>query len=74
MLIAAMRKVYEIEQVKREIFLKLRQKQSESLFVDSLILFLSYDIMEAQDAEVTVNFGVAKVKRIDGGFACDGIR
>lgn len=31
MLIAAMRKVYEIEQVKREIFLKLRQKQSESL-------------------------------------------
>lgn len=47
--------------------LKLRQKQSESLFVDSLILFLSYGII------ITVDFGVAKVKRIDGGFARDGI-
>jgi len=42
--------------------------------VNSLILFLSYGIMEAQDAEISVDFGVAKVKCIDGGFACDGIR
>ena len=42
--------------------------------MDSLILFLSYGIMKAQDAEISVDFGVAKVKCIDGGFACDGIR
>ena len=31
MLVVAMKKAYEIEQVKRENFLKLKQKQSESL-------------------------------------------
>lgn len=43
-------------------------------FVDSLILFSSHGIIEAQDAEITVDFGAAKIKRIDDGFVCDGIR